>query len=145
MKYFLGKRDIFIQFVKFNIIGIVNTIITYLLFSCVFYSTGNYFISLVADYIFGIIFSFYMNKNITFKVLGPTSIKMAVRMIFSYIFVFILNLLLLKILIDLLMVNVYISQMIALIVIMLAGFIVQKLYVFNLNHVNHKKDHINVL
>jgi len=131
MMVYHGKKDLIIQFIKFNIIGIINTIITYLIFSFLFFLTKNYFVSLAADYIFGIVFSFYMNKNITFKVAGSASVKMFFRMIFSYAFVFVLNLVILKVLIDILFINGYLSQMIAQVFLMFAGFVVQKVYVFS--------------
>jgi putative flippase GtrA len=131
MKYYTGRKDLLIQFIKFNIIGIINTVITYLLFSFLFFLTGNYALSLTADYVFGIIFSLFINNNISLNVSEMADYKMFSKMILSYFIVFIINLFILMLLIEILHMNGYLSQIIAQVFIMLAGFIAQKLYVFS--------------
>jgi putative flippase GtrA len=53
--------------VNFFLVGVVNTIITYLLYISLLELKLNYLISFTMSWIFGFIFSFYMNLRYVFK------------------------------------------------------------------------------
>ncbi|HEX3010207.1 MAG TPA: GtrA family protein [Bacteroidales bacterium] len=121
---------IFIQFIKFNAVGALNTGITYLVFSGVFFISGSKLYGLIADYLVGIFFSFFANKHFTFRVDGKSLGNQLLRMIGSYVIVFAINFLLLSVLTSYLAVNTYIAQVVVLVVIAVLSFFVQRCFVF---------------
>lgn len=124
-----NKNNIF-QFVSFNIIGLINTLLTTLLFFVLIYLEGNYIISLFIVYVLGILFSFYMNKNFTFKYYSSNTLIVFIRMCSSYIFIFLLNASLLHFFIERISINKYLSQILAMFLLIIISFILQKFFVF---------------
>jgi putative flippase GtrA len=118
------------QFIKFNIIGILNTGITYMIFSGIFYLTNSKAAALAGDYSFGILFSFFANRHFTFKSYGQNMISQFIKMLSTYVLIFFINLGILFLLNDRLSINTYISQIVALMIIMLLSFLNQRLFVF---------------
>lgn len=124
-----NKNNIF-QFISFNIIGLINTLLTTLLFFVLIYLEGNYIISLFIVYVLGILFSFYMNKNFTFKYYSSNTLIVFIRMCSSYIFIFLLNASLLHFFIERISINKYLSQILAMFLLIIISFILQKFFVF---------------
>ena len=61
-------RETVTQFVKFGLVGLLNTSIHYLVFLALYrYAGVHYLISTVVGYCIGIFNSFLLNKNWTFK------------------------------------------------------------------------------
>lgn len=63
------KKNFFdITFWKFILVGIANTLVgTLVMFGCYNILNLNYWVSSAANYIFGSILSFFLNKNFTFN------------------------------------------------------------------------------
>ena len=127
------KRNIIRELVSFNIIGIINTLITYGIYSLFIFLGFDYRISLLFDYIAGITISFFANKKYTFQYKENINIRMLLFMVVSYISVFFINMILLVIFIQKLNFNKYISQLIALAICISFSFIIQKFIVFRKN------------
>ncbi|WP_020614554.1 GtrA family protein [Sediminispirochaeta bajacaliforniensis] len=118
------------QILSFNIIGVVNTLVTYGIYSA-FVSLGlHYSLALVLEYCFGVTFSFFMNKHFTFAHKEKTSAAMFGRMVGSYIVVLGVNWLLLRWCIEGFGLSEYFGQFIALSISVLFSFFLQKFFVF---------------
>ena len=118
------------QFLHFNVIGVVNTALAYGVYAgLVALGTGHY-VALVADYAFGIVFGFFMNKRFTFAIKGRADRAMMGRMVLTYGTLLLFNLALLWVLVDHLHWNKYIAQALALAVVVVSSFATQKLFVF---------------
>ena len=114
----------------FNIVGIFNTIVAYLVYAGLIFIGLNYWLALIADYMIGIVLGLFLNKKYTFKIKSHIEKKTIVKAILSNIVIFFINLLVLYILIDMFNYNAYISQLIALIVIAISSFVFYKFYIF---------------
>lgn len=126
-----NKKGLLIkQFILFNLIGIINTLVTYGVYSALLFSGVNFQLALVGEYAVGIIFSFVMNKNITFKHITGNSVHMFLRMILTYVITFGINMGLLTVFVKVLGMNEYIGQFLALGIVSVLSFGLQKLLVF---------------
>lgn len=120
-----------IQFIKFNIIGLSNVFITYGIYSLVVYLSDSHRLALILDYIFGIIYTFIMNKFITFgKSRSGKLHREFIRIIVLYILIFIMNWFLLDYLVNNANWNKYLAQAVALITLAGVSFFGQKYFVF---------------
>jgi putative flippase GtrA len=127
------KWNVFKEIIAFNIVGAVNTVITYGIFSLLVFAGINYRISLVLEYCFGITFSFFLNKRFTFHHTGGITSRMIFSMAGSYLLVLGINFSLLVFLVEKLHFNSYIGQLIALSVSVGLSFFAQKFIVFRKN------------
>lgn len=126
-----SKKGLLIkQFITFNIIGIVNTLVTYGIYSLLLFIGLNFRLALVGEYAVGITFSFMMNKNITFKHITGNSLHMFFRMILTYVITFFINMGLLTLFVKTFNMNEYLGQFIALGIVSVLSFGLQKLLVF---------------
>jgi putative flippase GtrA len=125
-----------LQFIRFNLVGIMNAVLTYAVYAALVAVGVNHFIALAADYAVGIVFSFVMNKRLTFRVRGRASPTMFLRMAGSYVLLLALNALILWLLVDRNGVDTYLGQAIALVVVALLSFAAQRVLVFRV----HRKE-----
>ncbi len=126
------KNRALIQFLKFNVIGAVNVLLTYLLYALLVSYGWHYQIALAADYAFGICFSFFMNRYFTFEKSGQAISRMFGKMLTSYLFLFLGNILFLTVCIDALFINVYIAQLVSFGILTCVAFLLQKFFIFRL-------------
>ena len=134
-------REVILQFIRFNLVGIANTGLTYAVYAILVFIGVNHFIALVADYAVGIVFSFLMNKRLTFRIRGRTGIGTFARMVGTYMLLLTLNALMLWALVDKRGVNTYLGQAIALVVVALLSFAAQRLVVFRMHRREPSGDH----
>jgi len=123
--------EIFKKFISFNLVGLINSAITYGLYALAIALGANHFIALGIDYAFGLIISFFLNKNLTFKIRKKTDIGMFLKMVVAYIPSFLINMALLWVFIDMLGMNKFLSQFIAMAIVALFSFFMQHKFVFN--------------
>lgn len=60
------KRDSVIQFLKFSIVGLSNTIVSYLVYAALLFIGENYIVANIVSYFAGVINSFYWNNKYVF-------------------------------------------------------------------------------
>lgn len=60
------KRDSVIQFLKFSIVGLSNTIVSYLVYAALLFIGVNYIVANIVSYFVGVINSFYWNNKYVF-------------------------------------------------------------------------------
>ncbi len=119
------KHDGYVKVLKFFLTGIFNTFLSFATFSMMYALIGNYNISVLTAYLITMFFSYIMNKNWVFRDSEPRGNppKKVGGFILVNIISLTINLLSLFVLIDILLVNPYISQMISLIFVVLFNFI----------------------
>jgi putative flippase GtrA len=120
----------FIQLVRFIIIGTFNTLISYLTYY-LFYSilNYNYLLSLVLAYIIGVLNSYIWNSKWTFQK-NKLCCKRLSKFVLVYISTFIINLLVLVPTVEFLKFNALLSQGFALIVATIVSFLGHKHWSF---------------
>ncbi|PTN36496.1 GtrA family protein [Desulfonatronum sp. SC1] len=128
------KKLALIQFLTFNVIGVVNVALTLALYFLLVAMGWHYFLALAAEYAFGICFSFFMNKRFTFQLRSKATSAMFGKMIGTYVLLFLGNLALLVFFVDVLEINPYLGQIIAFGSLMVLAFLMQKFYVFRVAH-----------
>jgi len=121
---------LFYEIVRFNIVGIINTGLTYLIFSAIFFFFGNYHWALICDYLFGMTFSLILNHRFTFRIKKALTVTVIMKMFFMYFLLLLVNDYLLGFCLRMLSLNEYISQIIVLGFIAICSFFVQKFFVF---------------
>lgn len=123
-------KPVFKELISFNIIGIINTVVTYTIYSTLVFLKIDYKIALVLEYCFGITFSFFLNRRFTFHHKEFITLHMIFSMIGSYLVVLVLNMVFLMFLVEKLAINKYLGQLTALTVSVALSFLAQKYIVF---------------
>ncbi|MBJ8152842.1 GtrA family protein [Bacillus cereus] len=118
------------KFLKFSLIGILNTFITIISYIALVkvginYLTANYF-----AYLIGVINSYYWNKNWVFEFKNK-EISLFLKFLIVNIIVLTFNTINLFILVDKLFINKFISQLVSISVGMIMNFFLNKLWTFN--------------
>jgi putative flippase GtrA len=130
------KRNFIREIITFNIVGIINTGVTYLLYSCLVFTGINYKLALVLDYCAGIALGFTLHRNFTFRHTGKITVQMIVSTIVSYVIVFFVNLFILSLLVEKFNFNKYVAQFIALCASVALSYTAQKFIIFRKKAVN---------
>jgi len=111
-------------------VGILNTIIGFSVTFLLFYYTEAPIISNSLGYFIGMIFSFYLNKNFSFKSNGPFELKLFIKFIFSLLLAYFLNVSVLAILIYKFQINFYLSHILSSAVYVSVSYYLIKSFVF---------------
>ena len=113
---------------KFFIVGASNTLLVYLFYIVLVKLGVNYKIALFFDYIFGILFGYYLNRYWTFY--SHQHRRSFIKYITLYVGIFLLNSLLLILSVDFFLLDPILSQFIIIGAISLVSFSVQNNWVF---------------
>jgi putative flippase GtrA len=124
------EKNFLREVIIFNIVGSINTVLTYGIYSLFIVMGIDYKLALILEYCFGITFSFLFNRRFTFRHNGTITIRMVSSMLGAYIFVLGINLLLLIIFVEKFAFNKYFGQFTALAISVMISFFAQKLLVF---------------
>lgn len=114
---------------RYIFVGIINTIIGYLVIFSFMFGGINPEFSNFLGYIIVIIVSYFLNKSYTFKSQNSHS-KELPKFLFSMSFAYVLNLLTLMVCYRFFEINVYVSQILAGGVYTMSGYILSKIWVF---------------
>jgi putative flippase GtrA len=125
-------RRVSLEILRFNFVGALNTVITYGVYAGLVFLGTHHLIALLADYAFGITFSFFMNKYFTFRVREKGGHSMFLRMLLTYSIMLCVNLGGLWFLVDVHAWNRYLAQVVVLAVVTSAAFLAQRMFVFRL-------------
>ena len=118
-----------LEFIRYNLVGIVNTIVGFsIIFSLMFLGVTPVISNLIG-YIIGSILSFYLNSRYTFRA-KPTK-RDAIGFFTILFFSYCLNLLTLKWLLDI--INPYLAQFFSAVVYTVSSFLLVKFTVFRSN------------
>lgn len=122
-----SKKVLNKQFALFILTGVINTIFGYVLYAVMFWLFENKVIALVVDYAAGILFNFQTYSKIVFN---SHDFRKIFKFTFAYVLTFIFNYASLYLFNDVLCINAYMAQLIALMYIPLILFFLLKRYVF---------------
>ncbi len=117
------------HFYKYLGIGVVNTIVGYSIIFSLMYIGLNAFMSNFTGYLIGITVSYYLNKKFNFKSNKPHK-EVFPKFFLSLFVAYLSNLGVLAVSIKLLMIDKYISQIIAGIIYVIIGFLGSKYFTF---------------
>lgn len=120
---------------KFNfvLVGIVNTIITYLLYIFFLELKFNYLISFTMSWIIGFIFSFYMNLQFVFKINynKKNQLKKKIKFFVLSLVQLFFSFFILKFVVQNFNIDERLAPLIIVIIFFLFKFLVSKFYIFN--------------
>jgi len=115
------------EILKFITIGLLNTFVGYIVFSIIYYISNSSIVSLVLAYVLGILFNY---KTYSKYVFTNANKRIFRNFVFIYISIFLLNNLILHLFSTVNQVNIYISQLIAILIVTPTLYILNKKYVF---------------
>ena len=117
------------QFLKFGIVGFINTLIYMALYYILLYIGFHYLLSNVLAYVLSIISSFTMHSRIVFKVKDDI-VRRFIKVFITYMITLSLSTGIMYLLVDLLDISPIIAPYITFIVTIPTSFLLQKLWAF---------------
>lgn len=122
-------RPLLRQLAAFNVVGIVNTAVTYAVYAVLVLAGMPHLAALAVEYAVGIVLGFWLNRRFTFQSREPWLPGLG-RMVAAYVPLLALNEVLLFALVDLAKTDKLLAQGFALVVVSGLSFLVQKTIVF---------------
>lgn len=121
------------KIVKFALVGATNTIFCYLLYVILIQWGLNFNIALALDYAVGVVTGYLLNRFWTFASHGRPQWGFG-KYVLTYVGVFFTNAALLNLIVELHLAGPVIGQFIALIIVTMGSFLLQKHWVFKPIH-----------
>jgi putative flippase GtrA len=119
-----------IKFLNYLKMGVFNTLASLLIIYLLLFAEVNPYISNAIGYAYGVMQSFYLNKTYVFSVSKVTFAHYK-NFLFAFIVSYISNIIVLWFLIDLLYMNIYLSQFICMGIYAVIFFLILKLGAFH--------------
>ena len=119
-----------LQFIKFSLVGVLNTAITVLSYNLLVFLGVNYIVANIIGYALGTLNSYFWNKSWVFKS-NENKYKLFVKFIIVNLITLGLNSYILTVLVTKIHLNKTLSQLAATAVGMVVNFILNKLWTFN--------------
>ncbi len=119
---------IIIQFIKFGIVGIINTLITVISFNILVFINVNYLVANCISYFLGVINSYLLNSKFVFH--ENRNKENMFKFLVVNILVLGFNSLILYVGVNDLGLNISVSQIISIILGMFVNFVLNKIWVF---------------
>jgi len=132
LAHFTDRKE-FITFIKFGLVGVSNTLISYSFFILFVKLDIIYWLSNILCYCAGLTNSFLLNKKWTFKSEKKTNFTQLFIFLSVNLVALLVSLLVILILVEKLNLNEYASQLLSMIFSMIVNYVGNKLYVFNEN------------
>lgn len=118
------------RLIKFAVVGVGNTVLAYLLYVFLVKVGMHYQLALFADYLFGIVLGYYLNKYWTFSDYSRSDFY---RYVLTYVVAFSLNAALLAFVVEYIGIEPVLGQLFSLLVVTMLSYIVQKYWVFKIS------------
>lgn len=119
-----------IQLIKFLLVGVFNTALGYaVIFSCMYLLALSAVLSNVIGYSAGLIFSYTLNRTVTFKNISKSKTDIF-RFLLVFLVAYFVNLFVLLFLIRVTGFNEGVAQVLAGLVYVMVSFLLNKYYVF---------------
>lgn len=119
------------KFIKFGIVGILNTLINWTIFAILNFLGMYYIISNIIAYVIATINSYIWNSKWVFKYRGEDKKETTGKFILLNLFGLSLNTVILYLFVDLMRFNKLIALVITTIIVMIINYILNKVWVFN--------------
>ena len=116
------------EFVRFIIIGIINTIFYYALFSSLIYLNFDYKLAVLIATVIGVFFSF---RNFGKYVFDNQNKSLIYRFVFNYILIYFFNIYIIGLMNEILLFSFYTAGFVALFPSTLITYMLNKYFVFN--------------
>ena len=124
------NNEEFIKFIKFIVVGLINTIFQLGIYYFLLFAGVNYNISFAISFIFSVLFSYVFNNKIVFKVDNVNSKSSLVKIYISYGSTFLLGQIMLYLGVEKLGILDKIMPIINIILTILINFFLNKYFVF---------------
>ena len=118
------------QFIKFIVVGIVNTLFGYSIFALLLWLNFHYTLAVILGTIIGVIFNFFTTGKIVFN---NKKMGLIFKFILAYCFILVLNIVCLAIA-DHFGLNLYYAGLVLSGIMAVISFLLQKLFVFKENY-----------
>ena len=118
------------KFVKFGLVGVLNTLINWIIFAVLNFVGVYYIIANVIAYVIATINSYIWNSRWVFKYKGEDKKETTTKFILLNLVGIALNTMILYLLVDLIGLNKLIALVITTVIVMVINYIVNKIWVF---------------
>jgi len=126
-------KKLIVQFIKFGIVGVSNTLISLAIYYVLIFFKCNYIVANTIGFIISVLNAYYWNNKYVFKAKNDTkkdTIKQLIKVYMSYGVTFLLSTVLLYIMVDCLDISEYIAPIINLCITVPINFVMNKLWAF---------------
>lgn len=137
MKFFLKQNlskeeafKIIIQFIKFGIVGVSNTLISLFIYYVLIYFSINYVIANTVGFIVSVLNAYYWNNKYVFNKSDKGNLKPLIKTFVSYGATFVLSTILLIIMVDYLSISQILAPILNLIITIPLNFALNKFWTF---------------
>lgn len=127
------KQDfgkIIIQFIKFGIVGVSNTLISLLIYYVLIYFNINYVIANTIGFVVSVLNAYYWNNKYVFNKSDKGNLKPLIKTFTSYGITFVLSTVLLIIMVDYLNISQILAPILNLIITIPLNFMLNKFWAF---------------
>ncbi len=123
--------QLIIQFIKFGIVGVSNTLISLLVYYIVIWLGGHYILGNTLGFVVGVLNSFFWNNKYVFRKKEESSnIKAFIKMTCAYGITLVLSTVLMYVFVDLMHISAFLAPLICLVFTVPINFVMNKLWVF---------------
>ncbi|ADZ85471.1 GtrA family protein [Cellulosilyticum lentocellum] len=129
-KIFISKYNTIIQFVKFGIVGLSNTLISLAAYYILIYIGVNYIMANAIGFVLGTINAYYWNNKYVFKKTQEGNIKPFLKSFTGYGMTFLLGTICLVLLVQVLGVSEFIAPIINMLITIPINFFINKFWAF---------------
>lgn len=119
-----------IQFIKFGIVGVSNTLISLGIYYILIYFNVNYIVANTIGFIVSVLNAYYWNNKYVFNKSEESNLKPLIKTFASYGLTFILSTVLLIIMVDYLNISQMIAPIVNLIITIPLNFLLNKFWAF---------------
>ncbi len=128
-------KKLIVQFIKFGIVGVSNTLISLAIYYVLVYFNCNYIVANTLGFIISVLNAYYWNNKYVFKSKEKANgakdkVKQLVKVYMSYGVTFLLSTVLLYVMVDLMHISEYIAPIINLCITVPLNFVMNKLWAF---------------
>lgn len=124
----LGK--IIIQFIKFGMVGVSNTLISLLIYYALIYFNINYVIANTIGFVVSVLNAYYWNNKYVFNKSDEGNLKPLIKTFASYGATFVLSTILLIVMVDYLSISQILAPILNLIITIPLNFLLNKFWAF---------------
>ena len=123
-------RRVFEQFVKFGVVGCINTATSLLIYYVLLFFNIQYLLASISGYIFSSVVGFILNKFWVFQAKGTKTLQETIRYYIVYGCALLMNLTIMYLQVDILLISDKIAPLITLCVTVPFNFIMSRVWVF---------------
>ena len=125
-------RRVFEQFIKFGVVGCINTATSLLIYYVLLFFNVQYLLASISGYIFSSVVGFILNKFWVFQAKGTKTLQETIRYYIVYGCALLMNLTIMYLQVDILLISDKIAPLITLCVTVPFNFIMSRVWVFKL-------------